>query len=133
VPKLQFLKIAHLCVLLVGILASTAFMLYAGSPSKSLSTTEILMILWVWTPFLLAYALTVLNRHHPAIQKLYMAVSILNLGFCVYAFYDSMFVHPDAQGALVFLFVPLYLNGALAVLGSINFAALIFSKTVIQK
>jgi len=78
-----------------------------------------LFVLWGMTPFLICYAGFRRNTGNPRLQLLMTGIMVLVLLATTYTYYDSFFVHPDAQGGLIFIFLPLYLDIALAPLVTI--------------
>lgn len=94
-------------ILGIGLATAAAFTLYASSQTLNgdlLSNVE--FTLFAIAPFLIIY---ILNKYisNLKVLKAILFASILCLGLN-YFYFDSLFVHSDAQGALVFLFIPIY-------------------------
>lgn len=104
-------------VMAAGALVAAAFMLHSSNlfdaPFNMQTLSNIgfvaIFVLWGATPFIFYHRLC---RAEPAdIAKLvYIITSVLSIIFAAYTYYDSMYINVDAQGALIFIFLPLYLN-----------------------
>lgn len=81
-----------------GYLVLAGFLLFAVSPCVGL---------WL---------LARIFRGHATASKVFVIGALLIAAAAVYAYFDVAFMHPDAQGGLVFLFLPVYQWFAAAVL-----------------
>ncbi len=97
------LKTLNSTLLIVSSLIALGLITYAsGGVSGLLSGFTI----WSVLPYLI---LVFISYRAQSVRTL-LAVTILSV-VCIlstYLYFDSLFVHPDAQGALIFLFLPLY-------------------------
>jgi hypothetical protein len=96
-------KSINLVLLSVGIFAPLGFMTYASGGIDGLLD---LYTLWTILPFFVLLLITL----HTSSRETLIATTILGT-LCLlstYLYFDSLFIHPDAQGALIFIFLPLY-------------------------
>jgi predicted RNA-binding Zn-ribbon protein involved in translation (DUF1610 family) len=88
-------------------------MTYASKPWRMASTQFVGWIgfmlgfgLWAISPYVML-GLKSRKRNYTARQSITFLVGIILLAaFGVYGILDTMFIHPDAQGALIFVFLP---------------------------
>ena len=88
--------IASLVTIAVGILNMDTFALAA-----------IGLLVWAISPYLFAAFLTKQSTHHTAILMVTGVSSILAIGG-IFLLIDAMYIHLDAQSALVFVVIPMY-------------------------
>jgi hypothetical protein len=91
--------------LLVAILASGWFEQYAKGSSAKIALDG--FAVWVASPFVLML-IPVALAHSVRAQFAILVVSAILAAGGVLLYWDAIFVHIDAQGAFVFLFIPLY-------------------------
>lgn len=108
------LRTANVLVLLLGAFACGWFEKVAARAENLLSLDA--FSVWVASPYFLLLIPVVL-AHSKKGQVALLVVSLLMVAGALFIYYDTMFVHLDAQGGLVFLFLPLW--QLLAVLGVI--------------
>ena len=87
----------------VGIFASLCFMTYASG-----GIDDLLNLFTLWTIF--PFSILLLITYRTTSRKTLITTTIFST-LCVlstYFYFDSLFIHPDAQGALIFFFLPLY-------------------------
>lgn len=100
-----------LAVLTTGALLTAGLMVYAAEPwrsNQSFSLGYIVFIAWAVTPYI---AGGLVARYYCRYRRSMIILLIgftVSVGAAVFVYYDSMFVHIDAQGALIFLFFPAY-------------------------
>jgi hypothetical protein len=97
------LKLAAYAALVVAVIVDIWFEQHA----RALPTIKVDMFsLWIAAPFaLMGMAIAVGNS--VLSLRVLLALSILLALSSVFFYYDTLFVHVDAQGALIFLFLPL--------------------------
>ena len=89
-------------ILAFYVLCVFAIQLYMGRPSElSWLGIELLFLAWAVLPV----ALLCLGREY-ATAKAIGAALLAVFGLAMYG--DTAFIHPDAQGGLIFIFLPLY-------------------------
>lgn len=92
---------------LLGIVSTVAFERIAATDWRFLhSKAGILICLWSVLPYLLMACATELLKS-PRTQSWWLTVSAVMVMLAITAYYHTLFVRPDAQGALIFLFLPL--------------------------
>lgn len=92
---------------LLGGVSTVAFERIAATDWRFLhSKAGILICLWSVLPYLLMACATELLKT-PRAQASWLAVSAVMFMLAIAAYYHTLFVRPDAQGALIFLFLPL--------------------------
>ena len=107
-------------VLVVAILASGWFEQYAKGSDGRFTVDG--FTVWIASPFALLLIPAVLAHSVRAQLVVLVVAAILAVGGLL-LYWDSMFVHIDAQGALVFLFIPLYQLVAVTItLGGVIYA-----------
>ena len=66
------------------------------------------MMLWAISPYLAMFiVLFIFSRKKVLIKTFSICMLIISL-FAGYILFDTMFIHIDAQGGLIFLFLPIY-------------------------
>lgn len=92
---------------LLGGVSTVSFERIAATDWRFLhSKAGILICLWSVLPYLLMACATELLKT-PRAQSWWLAVSAVMVMLAIAAYYHTLFVRPDAQGALIFLFLPL--------------------------
>ncbi len=92
---------------LLGVVSTVAFERIAATDWRFLhSKAGILICLWSVLPYVLMACATELLKT-PRAQSWWLAVSAVMVMVAITAYYHTLFVQPDAQGALIFLFLPL--------------------------
>ena len=90
-------------------LTTIGFMVYAGRPSSASWFVEIAGIAaWALTPFATSAIATFLLRTSPASVKVLLAAAVLLFVSSTGLLIQAMLIAPDAQGGLIFIFLPLY-------------------------
>lgn len=92
-------------VLLAAMIAGGWFEHYAKGPNAAYALDW--FAVWIATPFVLMLVAVAL-AHSVRAQVVVLFVSGILTAAGIFFYRDAMFVHVDAQGALVFLFIPLY-------------------------
>jgi hypothetical protein len=91
---------------LLGVVSTVAFERIAATDWRFLhSKAGILICLWSVLPYVLMACATALLKT-PRAQSWWFAVSAVLVMVAITAYYHTLFIHPDAQGALIFLFLP---------------------------
>jgi hypothetical protein len=68
-----------------------------------------LVVIWAWTIFpQLLGTFLISNFKTTRAQTTALVLQTILTGLSAYIYYDSQYVHPDAQGALVFIFIPVW-------------------------
>lgn len=92
---------------LLGLVSTVAFERIAATDWRFFhSKAGILICLWSLLPYVLMVCATELLKT-PRTQSWWLAVSAVMVMLAITAYYHTLFVHSDAQGALIFLFLPL--------------------------
>jgi len=65
------------------------------------------LLVWAISPYLFAVFLTKQSTHHAAITVITGISLILAIGG-IFLLIDAMYIHLDAQSALVFVVIPMY-------------------------
>ena len=93
------LKVFNVIALFFGIFLTLAFSVYADRELKWFSLLPIV-----------PYLLLMIILFHAVSSRVIFTVTLLGiiLTLSTYFYFDSLFLHPDAQGALIFLFLPIY-------------------------
>jgi hypothetical protein len=112
------LRLASRIIALMMSIATAGLMLKAADLSAGLALFLVVMLVWCVSP----YALIALALRRPWMSTeavlAAFATTIAVSGFALYIYTVAFFVKPDAQGGLVFLFIPLWQwIGALVGLG----------------
>lgn len=87
------------------------------------------LIVWPITPYIFLLALCRKTNYSKSQLKALLFGSVIVSLFGVVIFTDSIFIHPDAQSGLTFLFVPIY---QWAGCGIVGFTMLIIKKDAKQ-
>lgn len=97
------IKVSNLVVLLLGIILTLGFSAYAGGGLGLLLSGFTLL-------GVLPYLVLLFVSYRAVSLRLLFTVTLLGTLFVLstYLYFDSLFIHPDAQGALIFLFLPIY-------------------------
>lgn len=98
----------------LNILASIAVIVIGIQSMDTFSLGAIGFLLWAISPYL--FTLFMINRsiHHKVIMILFGVSLIIAIGG-IYLLIDAMYLHPDAQGALAFVVIPMYQWGLLLI------------------
>lgn len=97
------LKVSNLVILLLGIILTLGFSAYAGGGlGLLLSGFTLLRVL--------PYLALLFVSYRAVSHRVLFTVTLLGTLFVLstYLYFDSLFIRPDAQGALIFLFLPIY-------------------------
>ena len=100
-------------MLIAGTIGAGWFEQYAAHPANRFSWDS--FAVWVAAPYFLMLVPAVLANTARS-QLVVLTLSGLLVLVGLFSYWDAMFWHPDAQGALVFLFMPLYQYIAVAVI-----------------
>lgn len=106
-------RTASVAVLIGGIIGGGWLERYAANPANVLSWDG--LATWVAAPYFLMLIPVVLANTVPS-QVTVLALSGVLVFGGLFLYWDVMFWHPDAQGALAFLVIPLYQYVAVAVI-----------------
>ncbi len=106
------LRLAQL-VVVAGVLSHLALLLRDFHPGGKLGFA-LFFVAWVALPWVLIWGCVRLVRGRSAATWWVLGLAALYLVLGTWAYVDALFIHPDPQGALIFLFVPLL--GVLAAL-----------------
>ena len=123
-------KLVSVVLSLLGIVVTFGFEIYAsgGVISNTFhSVSGVLVTLWPFVPYgILLCAASLFQSIHTRLTTMILAIMLVFFGIGIYA--DSLLVNLDPQGALNFLFVPIYQLGIIIVGYSIM-ASVAFVKT----
>jgi hypothetical protein len=106
---------------MVAIFAGGWFEHYAKGPRAAFAPDG--FTAWIAAPFALLLIAAAL-AHSLRAQAAVLAVSAAAAIAGIYCYWDAMFLHVDAQGALVFVFTPLYQLAA----GTLTLAGVIYAR-----
>jgi hypothetical protein len=111
-------RLASRIIALMMSIATAGLLVKVADLSAGLSPFLVIMLVWCLSP----YALLALALRRPWMSTeavlVAFATTIAASGFALYIYTVAFFVKPDAQGGLVFLFIPLWQwMGALVGLG----------------
>ncbi len=96
-------------LLALGALITLGFMLYAGEPEKASWWLLFLpFAAWALLPYGCFAALTRKGLNSTAARAVVIVAAALLSGLAFAALYATFVVEPDAQGGLVFLFLPVW-------------------------
>jgi len=112
---IRALKLAAYAALVFVVTADVWFEQHA----RALSTIKVDgFSLWIAAPFVLM-GIAIFTGNSVRSLRLLLVLSILMALSSMYFYYDALFLHVDAQGALIFLFLPLcqLIAAAIALLG----------------
>lgn len=102
---------------LVGAVAAIGFEIYAASGLQFLSyRTGLLMTLWTVMPYVIMFA----GRYffdRCEIHKRWRNFSLFEVCVVVWIYMQTLIMYPDAQGSLIFLFLPLLQSSLNLVVG----------------
>lgn len=95
-------------IALIGALMAMGFELYAARGFAFLeSASGLLITLWTLLPYL-----TLMSGYyffeHPRIQKQWLSFSLFELFIVGWLYFQTLIIYPDAQGSLIFLFLPVW-------------------------
>jgi hypothetical protein len=65
-------------------------------------------MLWAVSPYVMLSLVVYVGRNNPTSITIAFFGSVLIIAGAAAVLIDAVFIHPDAQGALVFLFLPIY-------------------------
>ena len=106
------MNIKQISFVIIVIAAAATFSIGLVSATPPLTAGVFGFIGWSVTPYVyLAVLITFISKKHALISVLVLVLVVV--GFGLWAFIDSMFIHPDAQGALVFVVIPVWQLGVL--------------------
>jgi len=92
---------------LVGALVAICFEIYAASGLRFLSyRSGLLMTLWTVMPYVIMFA----GRYffdRSEIQQRWLSFCIFQVFVVIWIYGQTLVMYPDAQGSLIFLFLPL--------------------------
>lgn len=92
---------------LAGALAAIGFEIYAASGLQFLSyRTGLLMTLWTVMPYVIMFAGRYFFDRND-IQKRWRNFSLFQVCVVAWIYMQTLVMYPDAQGSLIFLFLPL--------------------------
>lgn len=98
-----------LAVLALGALVTLGFMLYAGSWERPYWWLALLVFYgWTLVPYLFCGVVAHRMQGAPAALRLMALAAALLSGASGFLLHQSFIARPDAQGALVFVFLPLW-------------------------
>lgn len=103
---------------LAGALATVALMAWAASWSWSGLAFMGALMTWCVSPYVLLGIVSRKPRESRSAAIMLLATALVVAAFAGVVYVDSIFFHPDAQGALVFLFIPVW-QGVGAMIGII--------------
>ena len=91
----------------ITVLASIVVVGIGIHSMDTLSMTAIGFLIWAISPYLFALFMIERSRKSMAVKILF-GVSLFIVVAGIYLLVDAMYLHPDAQGALAFVVVPMY-------------------------
>ena len=110
------LRLADWLVIGVGVAAHFGF-LFQGFRPKGLTVMSVVLPAMVLLPFVLLGVCVVMARGRARASQVTRMVALFYGLFAGWAYWDTLYVHPDPQGGLIFLVMPvLGVLGALALL-----------------
>ena len=95
------------CYLLSGLILTVVIFLNLSIVNSVFSLVAVYFCLWGILPWLYVMFLTSVNRNTKFL-KVIAALTLIVGGVGIAAMVDVLYFHPDAQGGLVFVFLPLY-------------------------
>ncbi len=102
---------------LAGALAAIGFEIYAASGLQFLSyRTGLLMTLWTVMPYVMMFAGCYFFDRYD-IQKRWRNFSLFQVCVVVWIYMQTLVMYPDAQGSMIFLFLPLLQSGLNLIVG----------------
>jgi len=94
-------------VALAGAVMAICFMVAAASNLRFLSHyVGVLMTLWTVMPYVIMYAGRYFFQRRD-IQKQWLHFAVFQVLIVAWIYWQTLFMYPDAQGSLIFLFLPL--------------------------
>lgn len=110
------LRLADWLVIGVGVLVHLGF-LFQGFRPKGLTVMAVVLPAVVVLPFVLLCVCVVMARGRARASQATRVVALFYGLFAAWAYWDTLYVHPDPQGGLIFMVMPvLGVLGALALL-----------------
>lgn len=106
---MQALKFSHsiFLVALIGAGIAVGYEIYAATGLQFLGhRTGLLMTLWTVMPYVIIFA----GRYffeRSEIQKQWLSFSVFEVLVVAWIYWQTIVMYPDAQGSLIFLFLPL--------------------------
>lgn len=97
------LKVIDYLLLCATILGTLGFIMYAAG-----GIGGALDVFTLWTILPPVMLLLVCNRSTSLRTLITVTTLSILCALSMYLYVDSLFIHPDAQGALIFFFLPLY-------------------------
>lgn len=97
----------NICYFLSGIIIILVSFLNLVMVNKLLSTTSLYFCLWGSLPWFLVVFFASISKNNTFLKVL-AALTVFVGGIGIFGMVDVLYIHPDAQGGLVFLFFPLY-------------------------
>jgi len=91
----------------INLLASIAVFIVGIQSMDTFSLGGIGFLLWAISPYLYASFMMKRSIDGRAIKILFVLSLILTIGG-IYLLLDAMYIHPDPQGALAFVVIPIY-------------------------
>ena len=95
------------CYLLSGLILTVVIFLNLSIVNSVFSLVAVYFCLWGILPWLYVMFLTSVNRNIKFL-KVIAALTLIVGGVGIAGMVDVLYFHPDAQGGLVFVFLPLY-------------------------
>ena len=109
-------RLADWLVIGVGVVVHLGF-LFQGFRPKGLTVMAVVLPALVVLPFVLLGVCGVMARGRARAPQVTRLVALFYGLFAAWAYWDTLYVHPDPQGGLIFLVMPvLGVLGALALL-----------------
>jgi hypothetical protein len=114
------LTIFSLALCAVASAATIAMLFYAGNPQEpGWYLPASAFACWAVSPYLGLAALALLGKKNTEFAAVIACASTFLGTFAAWAIGDAYFVHIDAQGALVFIFAPLYQWAGVAMIATV--------------
>jgi len=111
------INLSIILIALAGALVAISFDIYAASGLRFLSyRSGLLMTLWTVMPYVIMYAgCYFFDRSE--IQKRWRNFSLFQVCVVAWIYMQTLVMYPDAQGSLIFLFLPLLQSSLNLVVG----------------
>jgi hypothetical protein len=103
--------VGALVLLALGAIGTIGFMLYAAQPWRSdqpFGLGHIAFMSWAIMPYVAGAVLARVFRDQRRSLIIILIGLAISVGSALFIYYYSLFVHIDAQGALIFVFFPVY-------------------------
>lgn len=100
-PNLKILSYA------INLFAGMAVIIIGIQSMDTFSLVALGFLIWAISPYLFTAWLVKLSIQYKTVIIVFGTSLILAIGG-IYLFIDAMYVHPDPQGALVFVVIPMY-------------------------